>query len=314
MVSGAGLLQGVGVISRTASVSARLLGRPHESHESHSPPSPRGGCTRSGESLGHPTPPRELPRLFGPAGPVPSGPGRPLGGTGPRSRGGVLIARPKGGFSLLPFKTDPKPPRRRCSRGKPHTSRRLKGARGRPRRTPARALCARAARPGDPEADRWDARVGAMTAGCARRFPHLRKRVHRSGLRVSIARRRKRWLESRKKNEVSRGSARRWEKSRSPGQGDAPDLPSRSPRPPVSGSASGGRSNLNFSAGSRAHAREAGRAAPRPRAGSRGPAQPGGSHGRPRPPLQATASPGTWREALCWRPEAPPNIASPREV
>lgn len=58
--------------------------------------------------------------------------------------------------------------------------------------------------------------------GCARRFSHLRKRVHRPGLRVSIARRWRRWFKFRKRKEVSPGSVCRSEKTGSPGPGHSP--------------------------------------------------------------------------------------------
>ena len=95
--------------------------------------------------------------------------------------------------------------------------------------------------------------------GSARKFSHLGKRVHRPGLRVSIARRPKRWFKFGKRKEVSAGSVCHLEKTRSPGQGNSPNQLSSSPQPPVSHSAFSGGSNLNFSAGSRAHARGAGR-------------------------------------------------------
>lgn len=116
-------------------------------------------------------------------------------------------------------------------------------------------------------------------AGSARKFSHLGKRVHRHGLRVSIARRPKRWFKFGKRKEVSAGSVCHLEKTRSPGLGNSPNLLSSSPQPPVSRSAFSSGSNLNFSAGSRARARGAGRraghASPRTGAGSRGLARAG---------------------------------------
>lgn len=135
-------------------------------------------------------------------------------------------------------------------------------------RTRAHALSARwARRLTDGGKEEWGPR-GVM-AGSARKFSHLGKRVHRPGLRVSIARRRKRRLKFRKRKEVSAGLVCHLEKTSSLGQGNSPNLVSSSPQPPVSDSASSGGSNLNFSARNRAHARRArrgtGHASTRPR-------------------------------------------------
>lgn len=67
-------------------------------------------------------------------------------------------------------------------------------------------------------------------AGCAQKFSHLSKRVHRPGLRVSIARRRKRWFKFRKRKEVSLGSVCHLEKTRRPAGGGR-TLPNYTPLP-----------------------------------------------------------------------------------
>lgn len=118
--------------------------------------------------------------------------------------------------------------------------------------------------------------------GCARKFSHLRKRVHRPRLRVSIARQWRRWFKFRKRKEVSPGSVCHLEENtRSPGQG-------KSPQPAlVAPAASNVRLGLRLPFKFEFQRREpracvrdgAGRAAPRPGAGSRGLAGPAGSQG-----------------------------------
>lgn len=56
-------------------------------------------------------------------------------------------------------------------------------------------------------------------AGCARRFSHLGKRIHRPGVRVLMARRQKRWFKFRKRK-VSPGSVCHSERPRRPGRGE----------------------------------------------------------------------------------------------
>lgn len=108
--------------------------------------------------------------------------------------------------------------------------------------------------------------------GGAHRFPHLRKRVHRPGLRVSTARRRRRWFRFRKRKEVSPGSACRRERTRSPGPGHS-SQPALLP-PAASSVGLGLRLPFKFEF-QRREPRAcvgggAGRASPRPRTGSRG--------------------------------------------
>lgn len=108
--------------------------------------------------------------------------------------------------------------------------------------------------------------------GGAGRFPHLRKRVHRPGLRVSIARRRRRWFKFRKRKEVSPGSACLRERTRSPGSGHS-SQPALLP-PAASSVGLGLRLPFKFEF-QRREPRAcvgggAGRASPRPRTGSRG--------------------------------------------
>lgn len=61
-------------------------------------------------------------------------------------------------------------------------------------------------------------------ASYPRKFSHLGKRVHRPGLLLSVARRRKRWFKFRKRK-VSLGSVCHLEKTRRPGRGGLSQTP-----------------------------------------------------------------------------------------
>lgn len=281
-----GLARAVAAVPAPAYSGAWLFPRePHpQGHpQPHAVPSPRGGCTRNGESPGQPPPP-----------PGPARPGRaqrdrfrrtrppfPSGGQGSTPRG-APTSRPgrPAVFLHLPGHTLHAPPRVSSAGergptaevGAPRPSRR-------PPRDPHAGSAharARALRPGVPEADwRWAGRRWAprrVMPGGARRFSHLRERIHRPGLRVSISRRWRRWFKVKKRKEVSPGSGCRWEKTRGPGPGRSPQPALLSPA--ASGVGLGLRLPFKFEFQRRQPRACVGGgwgAAPGPGAGSRGP-------------------------------------------
>lgn len=291
MVSGTSLLH-LSVTSKAAPLNAhsapRRVARTPQTY-SIPFPFPGGGCTHNGESLGHPTPPYKLSPLLLPGGPVPSDPTLTLGGQGstPERQSNNNQGWPEAfPYSLLGQTLHFAP-----SHSSAWNPGRLPAA---PAGPGTHALRLRAP-PGSPKGRDQVRKEGRGTrrvrSRCAREVSHLRKRVHRPGLRVSIARRRFKF----RKRKVSPDPVCPLEKTRSPGQGNSSQPARLFPAASTVDSDSGCRSNLNFSAGSRAQACGAGPGAPLPapwvgHVASPGALVPGGA--QPRPTAQAPGSGG----------------------